>query len=141
MIGTILKLITEVLSKRLIKAGLEEELLKNEKYISVAKMIWNVVEENFRITQTIQEKLSSKADEFDKMLLAKFPELTPDDVAQLRQSVAGEINAGKQAVLSEADTLKQLQETNTKLTAENASLEDQLNKVKSLIEITTQATA
>lgn len=136
MIKTILKLLVEVLGKKLIKAGLEETLLKNQAYIIVAKQIWNVVEENFRITETVEEKILSKADVFDKMLLAKFPELTQSDVAELRQAVAGEINAGKDAILSEAATLKQLQDTNGKLEAENTSLKDQLSKVQSLVSAT-----
>ncbi|MBC2456117.1 hypothetical protein [Clostridium beijerinckii] len=133
MIKTILKLLVGVLGKRLIKAGLEETLLKNQAYITAAKQIWNVVEENFRIAEKVEEKIKSKADEFDKMLLSKFPELTKDDVAELRQAVAGEVNQTKQAVLSEADALKQMQDTNTQLQAENASLKDQLSKVQSLV--------
>jgi hypothetical protein len=133
MIKTILKLLVEVLGKKLIKAGLEEELLKNQKYITAAKMIWNVVEENFRITQTIEEKISSKADTFDQKLLAKFPELTQNDVTELRQAVAGEINQGKEVVLNQVDALKKLQDNNTKLAAENESLKDQLSKVQALV--------
>lgn len=132
MIKTILKLLIEVLGKKAIKAGLEEELLKNQKYVTAAKQVWNIVEENFRITEAIKEKISSKADAFDKMLLAKFPELTQSDVAELRQSVAGEINTGKEAVLSQVDALKQLQDTNTKILAENASLKEQLSKFQAL---------
>jgi hypothetical protein len=126
MISTILKLLVEVLGKKLIKAGLEETILKNQKYIDAAKMIWNVVEENFRITEVIEEKISSKADAFDKMLLAKFPELSQSDVSELRQAVAGEINKSKDAVLTEANALKQQQDTIAKLTAENADLKNKL---------------
>jgi hypothetical protein len=139
MIKTILKLLVEVLGKKLIKAGLEETLLKNQTYIEVAKQVWNVVEENFRISETVQEKIASKAEAFDKMLLAKFPELTQDDVTELRQAVAGEINAGKDAVLSQVDALNQLQDTNTKLLAENANLKDQLSKFQTLAASTSDA--
>jgi hypothetical protein len=137
MIKTILKLLVEVLGKKLIKAGLEETLLKNKTYIDAAKQVWNVVEENFRITELIEEKISSKADAFDKMLISKFPELTQNDVVELRQAVAGEINSGKEAVLNEASILKQQQDTIAKLTAENANLKDQLSQVKSLFGINT----
>ncbi|MFT8352853.1 hypothetical protein [Clostridium saccharoperbutylacetonicum] len=126
MIKTILKLLVEVLGKKLIKAGLEETLLKNQAYISAAKQIWNVVEENFRITETIEEKIASKADSFDKMLLTKFPELTQSDVTELRQAVAGEVNVSKGAVLSEIDALKQLQDSNLKLVGENTELRNKL---------------
>lgn len=132
MIRTILKLLIEVLGKKAIKAGLEEELLKNQKYITAAKMVWNVVEENFRITEAIKEKISSKADSFDQILLDKFPELTQNDAAELRQAVAGEINKGKEAVLSQVDALKQLQDTNTTILAENANLKEQLARVQAV---------
>lgn len=135
MIKAILKLLVEVLGKKLIKAGLEEELLKNQKYINAAKMIWNVVEENFRITETIEEKILSKADAFDQKLLAKFPELTQNDVTELRQAVAGEINQGKDVVLNQVDGLKQLQDSNAKLSDENAILKDQLSKIQSLVTV------
>ncbi|WP_366512083.1 hypothetical protein [Clostridium sp.] len=134
MIKSVLKLIIEVLGKRLIKAGLEETLLKHQNYITAAKEVSNIVEENFRIRETIQEKISSKADEFDKLLLAKFPELTSNDVAELRQAVAGEINQGKDVVLSQVDALKQLQDSNTSLQVENASLKDQLSKVQAAVQ-------
>ena len=54
-------------------------------------------------------------------------------MAELRQAVAGEINSGKEAVLSQVDALKQLQDINTKILAENASLKDQLARVQSLV--------
>jgi hypothetical protein len=126
MIKTILKLLVEVLGKKLIKAGLEETLLKNQAYITAAKQIWNVVEENFRITEVIEEKIASKADAFDKILLTKFPELTQNDVSELRQAVAGEINSDKDAVLSQVYVLKQQQDTIAKLTDENTDLKNKL---------------
>lgn len=132
MIKTILKLLIEVLGKKAIKAGLEETLLKNQNYITAAKQIWNVVEENFRITKTVEEKIASKADAFDKMLLAKFPELTQDDISELRQAVAGEVNQGKDATLSELAALKILQDRTVELQTENTSLKEQLSKFQSL---------
>ena len=89
-----------------------------------------MIDEDFRISKTVQEKIASKADEFDKRLLSKFPELSQDDVQELRQSIAGEINAGKDAVVSNSDLLKQLQESNTQLQTENEVLKDQLSKVQ-----------
>lgn len=132
MIKTILKLLIEVLGKKAIKAGLEETLLKNQNYITAAKQSWNVVEENFRITKTVEEKIASKAAAFDKMLLAKFPELTQDDISELRQAVAGEVNQGKDAALSELDALKILQDRTVELQTENTSLKEQLSKFQSL---------
>ncbi|HHD2760783.1 TPA: hypothetical protein ACOTG9_003100, partial [Clostridium perfringens] len=77
MLKTILKLVIKVLESKLQKSGLEEKIIKNKQYIDIAKQVWNVVEENFRITESVEKKLSSKAYEFDKMMMDKFPELSP----------------------------------------------------------------
>ena len=65
MLKTILKLVIKVLESKLQKSGLEEKIIKNKQYIDVAKQVWNSVEENFRITESVEKKLSSKADEFN----------------------------------------------------------------------------
>jgi hypothetical protein len=137
MLKTILKLLVEVLGKKIIKAGLEEKALQYQNYITVGKAIWNVVDENFRISETIEKKFESKAAEFDKLLLAKFPELTAQDVQELRQSIAGEVNQGKEVVLSEVDALKKLQEDNVKLQAENTDLKNKISQIQSAVAVLT----
>ncbi|NRT85219.1 hypothetical protein B0I66_004394 [Clostridium beijerinckii] len=87
--------------------------IKNKNYVTVGKAIWNIVDENFRISKTVEEKVLSKADQFDKLLLAKFPELSQDDVSEIRQTIAGEINQGKAAVVDNSTLIKQLQDDNT----------------------------
>ncbi|NRT32456.1 hypothetical protein BJV38_004959 [Clostridium beijerinckii] len=133
MIRTALKLIIKVLESKLIKSGVEEQILKNKNYVTVGKAIWNIVDENFRISKTVEEKILSKADKFDELLLAKFPELTKDDVAEIRQSIAGEINQGKTAVVDNSTLIKQLQDDNTNLKAELAALTEQFDKVQALL--------
>jgi hypothetical protein len=133
MIKIILTLIAKVLENKLSKSGVEEKLLKYQSYITLGKGIWNKIDEDFRISDTVEKKIISKADEFDKALLAKFPELTQDDVAELRQSIAGEVNAGKEVVLSQVDALKQLQDSNNSLQADNANLKDQLSKIQVVV--------
>jgi len=135
MIKEIIVLIAKVLESKLVKSGVETEILKNQNYITEAKKIWNMVDENKRISKTVEEKLISKADGFAKALLAKFPELNQSDIDNLRQSIAGEVNVDKEAVVSNSDLLKQLQDSNTQLTTENATLKDQLSKVQSLVAI------
>ncbi|ABR33839.1 hypothetical protein [Clostridium beijerinckii] len=133
MIRTALKLIIKVLESKLIKSGIEEKILKNKNYVTVGKAIWNIVDENFRISKTVEEKVLSKADQFDKLLLAKFPELSQDDVSEIRQTIAGEINQGKAAVVDNSTLIKQLQDDNTNLKAELAALTEQFNKVQELL--------
>ena len=133
MIKTILTLISKILESKLKKSGLEEIILKNQNYTTEAKNIWNIVNENKRISKTVEGKLVSKAEEFNEALLAKFPELSQTDIDNLRQSIAGEVNTDKEAVVSNSDLLKQLQDSNTSLQVENASLKDQLSKVQSVV--------
>ncbi|NRT76282.1 hypothetical protein [Clostridium beijerinckii] len=133
MIRTALKLIIKVLESKLIKSGVEEQILKNKNYITAAKQVWNIVDEHFRISKTIEEKLASKAEMFDKLLITKFPELSAGDIAEIRQAIAGEVNQTKAAVVDDSILLKQLQDDNTNLKAELAALTDQLSKVQALI--------
>jgi len=133
MIKAILMLIAKVLESKLVKSGLEATILKNQNYFTEAKKIWSMIDENFRISTTVEEKLLSKAEEFSKYLLAKFPELTETDITNLRQSIAGEVNADKEAVVSNSDLLKQLQENNAQLLAENTTLKSQLSQVQTVV--------
>ncbi|NYC75468.1 cell shape-determining protein MreC [Clostridium beijerinckii] len=70
---------------------------------------------------------------FDKLLLTKFPELSTDDIAEIRQAIAGEVNQTKSAVVDNSTLLKQLQDDNTNLKAELAAVTEQLSKVQALV--------
>ena len=133
MLKTIFNPIKKVLIGKLNKFGLEEKLAKHPNYLEKAKEIWNMINEDLEISDTIENKLISKVQKFEKALITKFPELTKDDVTKIIQSIAGEFNEGKDAVLSKVeDTLKQLQEFNTNLQDENVKLKNQLNKFQSV---------
>lgn len=73
--------------------------LANTKYeyvLNVAKGIWNRVDEDFRLElQEIIIKYAKKSDYFDELLLKRFPSLTQEDIAEIRQAIAGEINRNK----------------------------------------------
>lgn len=135
MLKIILKLVIKVLESKLQKSGLEEKIIKNKQYIDVAKQVWNIVEENFRITESVEKKLSSKADEFNKIMLDKFPELTITDISELRQSIAGEVNKGKEAVLENSEILKKLQEENEQLKSKNIDLESKLAAISNYVPV------
>ncbi|EOU1998933.1 hypothetical protein C4D40_00595 [Clostridium perfringens] len=135
MLKTILKLIIKVLESKLQKSGLEEKIIRNKQYIDVAKQVWNIVEENFRITESVEKKLSSKADEFNKIMLDKFPKLTISDISELRQSIAGEVNKGKEAVLENSEILKKLQEENEQLKSKNIDLESKLAAISNYVPV------
>lgn len=111
------------------------QLDKHIEEIETAKQIWNIVEEKYRITDNIKDLAKSKADMFDKLLLEKIPYLTKDEVNQLRQALAGEINKGK-AMLNE-DNLKQqateLVNKNNDLEIENAELKNKLAAISNYV--------
>ena len=137
MIKALITILVKLVESKLEKAGVETLILKNQNYITVAKQIWREVDETFRISTTIQEKLLSKATEFEKRILARFPELSTADIDSLRLAIGGEINQGKEVVLNNSEIIKQLQESNTILITENVSLKDQLSKVQSVVAVNT----
>lgn len=126
MLKTIFKQTTKVLKEKLNKVGLQEKFEKHPNYIEKAKEIWNMINEDLGISDTVENKLIVKIKKFEKVLLAKFPELTKDDVAEIKQSIIGEFNVGKDAVI------KQLQDLYTKLQDENVKLKNQLSKFQSV---------
>ncbi|WP_297422072.1 hypothetical protein [Clostridium sp.] len=135
MIKELIKILVKLIETKLEKAGIEQLILKNENYITVAKRIWNEVDETFRISQSINEKLSSKAELFETKLLAKFPELSKDDVDSLRMSIGGEVNQGKQAVLDNSTILKQLQDENNSLKTKNTELENKIASIQNTVAV------
>jgi hypothetical protein len=68
-------------------------------------------------------------DMFDNLLLAKFPNLTKEDLENLRQAIAGEINKGKEAITDTSD----LEGINAQLQQENATLKSKLDTIQSAI--------
>lgn len=111
------------------------QLDKHVEEIEMAKQIWNIVEEKYRITDNITDLAKSKADAFDKLLKEKIPYLKDEQINQLRQAIAGEINKGK-AMLNE-DNLKEqaikLTEDNSKLKSENEELKNKLNSISNYL--------
>ena len=104
----------------------------NSDQLEVAKQVWDIVEEKFRITENALSVLGSKADMFDELLIKKIPGLTKEELSDLRQSIAGEVNKGKAAL---TDTAK-LQQSNAQLQQENATLKAQLNTIQSAVNST-----
>lgn len=135
MIKALIVILIKLAEARLEKAGVETLILKNESYIKVAKQIWYMIDENFRISTIVEEKLKSKVDFFNEAILKKFPELSQEDVDNLRQAIAGEINQGKEEVINNSEIIKQLTEENSNLKAQNESLLSELNNVNSAIPV------
>ena len=123
-----LEKIEKVLKGKLDRSKLQEKIVKHPNYILKAKEIWNMINADLGISNTVENKFISKVEKFEKTVLAKFPELTKADVIELRKTIIGGANAGKEMVLNQVDNLKQLQIFNTKLKEENEKLKEQLSK-------------
>ncbi|OCB00605.1 cobalt ABC transporter permease [Clostridium beijerinckii] len=71
------------------------KISEHQEEINTAREVWNIVEEKFRITENATEILTSKADEFDKVLMERIPGLSKENLEFLRQTIAGEVNKGR----------------------------------------------
>ncbi len=72
--------------------------------ITIAREVRGIVDEHFRISAGLAKTFSAAADKFEEEILKIIPGLTKDEIDHLRQAVAGEVNAGKAAVLAHAIT-------------------------------------
>lgn len=131
MLDTIFKPVEKVIKSRLQKLKLKEKLSKRPDYIAKAKEVWAIIDKDLGISDKVENKLKPKVEKFNKTLMSKFPELTEKDVTEIRESIVGEINSNKEAVLSQVENLKQLKENNAKLQEENKTLKEQLSKLQS----------
>ncbi|NOW03247.1 hypothetical protein [Clostridium beijerinckii] len=135
MIKSLLTILVKLVEAKLEKIGIEQAIIKNQNYIGVAKQIWNEVDETFRISTSIEEKLQSKADVFESKVLAKFPELKKEDIDSLRLAIGGEVNQGKQVVLDNSAIIKQLTDENNSLKAKNAELENKIASIQNTVAV------
>jgi hypothetical protein len=63
--------------------------------------IWHIVDEHFRIKQTIETSTENKINMFNDELKKKCPYITQEEIDFLRQTIAGEVNNVKNTVTSE----------------------------------------
>ncbi len=132
MLKSILKPMEKILASRFTKSGLKEELSKHPDYLSKAREIWDMIDEDFGISSTIENMLKLKIDKFDNTLISKFPELKEEDIEELKQSILGNLNPSKDFVLSNAKVIKELNDINSKLQEENEKLKMELRQFESL---------
>lgn len=125
----VLKNKKEEIVQKIKASGHEEEL-------NTAKEVWNIIEEKYRITENASQVLGSKADEFDKLLLQRIPGLSQQNLSDLRQAIAGEVNKGKAAIIQDntAQQIADLQQANATLQSENLNLKSTINQISSAIQ-------
>lgn len=79
--------------------------------IAKAKNIWNLVDEEFRITPTLTKTIEAAQSLFAEKILKVIPGISADDIEHLRQAVAGEINKGKEALTAPIEVKQVIQPT------------------------------
>ncbi|NRT36039.1 translation elongation factor EF-G [Clostridium beijerinckii] len=87
------------------KSEISQKIKINEhqEEINTAREVWNIVEEKFRITENANELLTSKVDEFDKVLMERIPGLSKENLEFLRQTIAGEVNKGRDMLTKDSE--------------------------------------
>lgn len=66
--------------------------------LAVARSVWGAVDEYFRITPTVTKTIAAAQAKFAEMIQRAIPGITDDEIEQLRQAVAGEVNKGRAAL-------------------------------------------
>lgn len=127
--------IIELIQKKKEEVEQKLEVGKHHQELETAREVWGMIDEQYRITGKVEDLIKSKADDFDKLLLEKIPYLTNDEVQDLRQTIAGEINQGKKLLNEDSfkTQLVDIQNKNTQLVQENEELKAKLNQVKSVL--------
>ena len=69
--------------------------------LAVARQMWGAVDEEFRITPTLEKTIENKQKLFAEKIKKAIPGITDSEIEQLRQAVAGEVNKGREALTAE----------------------------------------
>jgi hypothetical protein len=109
ILAVVIKSVGDV-AKEYLEAKKEEAIARigkeeYERRITTALDIWGIVEEHFRLNDLVAHTIDDKANMFNDLLLERIPSLTQADLDYLRQTIAGQVNRGKEVVLPSADPL------------------------------------
>lgn len=74
-------------------------LTNYQKTRAIALDIWNVIEEHFRLSQIVGDKVQAKIAMFETLIKQKVPGISNDEIETIRQSIAGEFNKDKPLVI------------------------------------------
>ncbi|HEY8889237.1 MAG TPA: hypothetical protein VIM70_03120 [Clostridium sp.] len=67
---------------------------------SIAWDIWNIVEEHFRLSEIVGDKVQLKVAMFETLIKEKIPGIPDDEIQTIRQSIAGEFNKDKPLIIT-----------------------------------------
>ena len=66
--------------------------------LDFARSAWRMVDEYFRISPKIEKTIDAAQAKFTEYIKQYIPDITDDEIEQIRQAVAGEFNEGKEAI-------------------------------------------
>ena len=75
--------------------------------IKVAEDVFNFVDEEFRVNGIVGKAIDDKISLFNAELLKRIPGLTQAQIDSLRQTIAGQVNKGREVILSEGTQTEQ----------------------------------
>ena len=75
--------------------------------IKVAEDVFNFVDEEFRVNGIVGKAIDNKIAMFNAELLKRIPGLTQAQIDSLRQTIAGQVNKGREVILSEGTQTEQ----------------------------------
>lgn len=129
--------VIELIEKKKEEVEQKLEIGKHQQELATAREVWGMIDEQYRITSKVEDLIKSKANDFDKLLKAKIPYLTDEEIQTLRQSIAGEVNQGKKLLNEDSfkTQLVDIQTKNNQLAQENEALKAKLNQVKSVLPV------
>ena len=129
--------VIELIEKKKEEVEQKLEIGKHQQELATAREVWGMIDEQYRITGKVEDLIKSKAADFDKLLKNKIPYLTDEEISELRQAVAGEVNKGKKLLNEDSfkNQLVDIQTKNNQLAQENESLKAKLNQVKSVLPV------
>jgi hypothetical protein len=74
--------------------------------LEVAKNIYKLVDEHFRISAQVTTTIEEKQKLFEEEIKKAIPYITDEEIVQLRQTIAGIVNVGKVAIAPVDTTTK-----------------------------------
>lgn len=70
--------------------------------VAIAQHVWGMVEEDWRTHPEMQKTIQAKQEAFASYIEGSIKGITPDEIVQLRQTIAGIFNSGKAALAAPA---------------------------------------
>ena len=68
--------------------------------LAFAKSAWNIVDEYFRINSNVTKTIDAAQAKFAEEIKKLVPQITDEEINSLRQAIAGEVNQGRDVIVT-----------------------------------------